>query len=314
MRKKILILLFTILPILGMAQNDYKLVEQSAKKKPEWCNNSTCTKGAFFIKEEKVATINEASSKAMNQLLKEIARAVAVQIETASDKSGLNSKYENGKYQTERYLESVIETKFAKLPALHGITLSKADIYWERFIEKKTKETSYDYYVLYPFTEIDLREITEAYEEQEKALNDKINGYRDNLEYINDVDVLMENINEMKSMIKEMGESDVKSNALKDIISLYENVINNMYIEVLDNNKDGMLIQLKHNDKVMKTKSLPQVKSDNGCTRDFSVKHNGNNVKITYNTFDCYEQDDNYVEIKFTFAKKRIVKKVLVNL
>ena len=312
MKKNILIWLIAVLPILGMAQNDYKLVEQSAKKKPEWCNFNS-SRSYIFVKVEKAATIEEASAKAMNELLRKIAAAVAVQTE-ASDKSTMVYREKDGKVEYEDNIESVIETKFAKLPALHGITLSKADIYWERFIEKKTKETSYDYYVLYPFTEIDLREITEAYEEQEKALNDKINGYRDNLKYINDVDVLMENINEMKSMIKEMGESDVKSNALKDIISLYENVINNMYIEVLDNNKDGMLIQLKHNDKVMKTKSLPQVKSDNGCTRDFSVKHNGNNVKITYNTFDCYEQDDNYVEIKFTFAKKRIVKKVLVNL
>ena len=295
-----------------MAQNDYKLVEQSAKKKPEWCNSNS-SRSYIFVKIEKTATIEEASAKAMNELLKKIAASVAVQIE-ASDKSSMVYREKDGKVEYEDNIESVIETKFAKLPAINGISLSKADIYWERFMEKKTKETAYDYYVLYPFTELDLREITEAYEEQEKALNDKINGYRDNLEYINDVDVIMENINEMKSMIKELGENDVKSNALKDIISLYENVINNMYIEVLDNNKDGMLIQLKHNDKVMKTKSLPQVKSDNGCTRDFSVKHNENKVKISYNTFDCYEQDDNYVEIKFTFAKKRIIKKVLVNL
>lgn len=250
----------------------------------------------------------------MNQLLKEIARAVAVQIETASDKSGLNSKYENGKYQTERYLESVIETKFAKLPALHGISLSKANVYWERFVEKKTKETAYDYYILYPFSVLDLQEITTAYEEHEKALNDKINGFRDDLEYVNDIDVLMENINEMKSMMSEIGEGDPKYNALQNNIYLYENVISNTYIDIVKNDKGYMLVQLKHNEKVMKTKSLPQVKSVNGCSRDFTKKHAGNQIEIVFNTFDCYEQDDNYVEVKFTFGKKRVVKKVLINL
>lgn len=295
-----------------MAQNDYKLVEQSAKKKPEWCSSSP-SRSYIFVKIEKAATIEEASSRAMNELLRKIAAAVAVQTE-ASDKSSMVYREKDGKVEYEDSMESVIETKFAKLPALHGISLSKADVYWEQFVEKKTKETSYDYYVLYPFTEIDLREITEAYEEHEKALNDKINGFRDDLEYVNDIDVLMENINEMKSMMSEIGEGDPKYNALQNNIYLYENVISNIYIDIVKNDKGYMLVQLKHNEKVMKTKSLPQVKSVNGCSRDFTKKHAGNQIEIVFNTFDCYEQDDNYVEVRFTFGKKKIVKKVLINL
>ncbi|MBO5848641.1 MAG: hypothetical protein J6R17_05460 [Bacteroidales bacterium] len=312
MKKNILILLFAILPILGVAQKDYKLVEESAKKKPEWCTSSP-SKSYIFVKIEKAATIEEASSKAMNELLRKIAAAVAVQTE-ASDKSSMRYSERDGKVEYEENMESVIETKFAKLPALHGISLSKADVYWERFVEKKTKETAYDYYILYPFSVLDLQEITTAYEEHEKALNDKINGFRDDLEYTNDIDELMANINEMKSMMAEIGEGDSKYNALQNNISLYENVISNIYIDVVENNKGYMLVQLKHNDNVMKTKSLPQVKSVNGCSRDFTKKHSGNQIEINFNTFDCYEQDDNYVEVKFTFGKKRVVKKVLINL
>ncbi len=313
MKKYILILLFAVLPLYGLAQKDYKLVEQSAKKKPEWCSKSNYSRSYIFVKIEKAATIEEASARAMNELLRKIAASVAVQTE-ASDKSSMIYREKDGKVEYEDNIESVIETKFAKLPALHGISLSKADIYWEQFVEKKTKETAYDYYVLYPFTELDLQEITEAYEEHEKALNDKINGFRENLEYINDIDVLMENVNEMKSMMKEIGEGDPKYNTLNNNISLYENVMSNIYIDVVKNDNGYMLVQLKHNEKVMKTKSLPHVKSDNGCSRDFTKKHSGNQIEIFFNTFDCYEQDDNYVEVRFTFGKKKIVKKVLINL
>ena len=117
----------------------------------------------------------------------------------------------------------------------------------------------------------------------------------------------------MKSMLKEYGEDDVtKYNKLKNNISLYENTIGNIYIDVLENKSGKLVIQLKHDEKILKTKSLPQLKGN--CARDFTKKHNGNLIEIGFNTFDCYEQDDNYVEIKFNFGKKRIVNKVLINL
>ena len=69
---------------------------------------------------------------------------------------------------------------------------------------------------------------------------------------------------------------------------------------------------LKHDEKIMKTKSLPQMKG--ACARDFSRKHDGSKILITFNTFDCYEQDDNYVEVRFTFGKRKLMKKILINL
>ena len=68
------------------------------------------------------------------------------------------------------------------MPALQGISLSKAEIYWERYIHKKTKESFYDYYILYPFSEFELQELIDAYNAQEKAINDKIDNYRNILE------------------------------------------------------------------------------------------------------------------------------------
>lgn len=315
MKKSIIILLLAVLPLLGFAQKDYKLVEQSPKNKPSWLTNGN-TFGAFLIQANKVATLEEAQNNVMASLMSQVASSIAVQVVGEIEKNIDWTVVELEGRTQEQYLEQVKDNttlKIAKLPALQGFSITKAEIYWEKYQHKKTKEYSYDYYMLYPFSSYELEELIAEYNAQEKAINDKIDNFRNILDEIENVDVMLENINEMKSMIKEYGEEDAaKYNKLKNNISLYENLIANIYIDVLENANGKLVIQLKHDEKVLKTKSLPQLKGN--CARDFTKKHNGTLIEIGFNTFDCYEQDDNYVEIKFNFGKKRVVNKVLINL
>lgn len=315
MKKNLLILLLTILPLFTFAQKDYKLVEQTPKNKPSWLTNGN-TFGAFMIQANKVATLEEAQNNVMASLLSQVASSIAVQVVGEIEKNIDWTVVELEGKTREQYLEQVKNNttlKIAKLPALQGFSITKAEIYWEKYQNKKTKEYCYDYYILYPFSSYELEELIAEYNAQEQAINDKIDNFRTSLDDIESIDVILANIDEMKSMLNEYGEEDAaKYNKLKNNISLYEKLIANIYIDVLKNNKGKLVIQLKHDEKVLKTKSLPQLKGN--CARDFTKKHNGNLIEIGFNTFDCYEQDDNYVEIKFNFGKKRVVNKVLINL
>lgn len=314
MKKNIVILLLTVLPMLGFAQKDYKLVEQNPKNKPSWLTNGN-TIGAFMIQANKIPTLEEAQNNVMASLMSQVASSIAVQVVGEIEKNIDWTVVELEGKTREQYLEQVKNNttlKIVKLPALQGFSISKAEVYWEKYQHKKTKEYCYDYYILYPFSSYELDELIAEYNAQEKAVNDKIDNYRNILDDIESVDVMLENINEMKSMAKEYEDDAAKCNKLKNNISLYENVIGNVYIDVLENKGGRLVIQLKHDDKVLKTKSLPQLKGN--CARDFAKKHIGNQMEISFNTFDCYEQDDNYVEIKFNFGKKRVVNKVLINL
>lgn len=314
MKKNLFILLLTVLPLFAFAQKEYKLVEQSPKKKPSWLTNGN-TLGAFLIQANKVATLEEAQNNVMTSLLSQVASSIAVQVVGEIEQNIDWTVVElEGKTQ-EQYLEQVKNNttlRIVKMPALQGFSITKAEVYWEKYQNKKTKEYCYDYYMLYPFSSYELEELIAEYNAQEKAINDKIDNFRNILDEMENVDVMLENINEMKSMAKEYEDDAVKCNKLKNNISLYENLIANIYIDVLENENGKLLIQLKHDEKVLKTKSLPQLKGN--CARDFTKKHNGNLIEIGFNTFDCYEQDDNYVEIKFNFGKKRVVNKVLINL
>ena len=318
MRKNIIILILSFLPFLSISQKEYKLVEQSPKDKPAWITEGT-HRGVFMVQANKMATLDEAQSAVMLSLLNNIASSISVVVmgETV-DKINWEVVELNGKTK-EEYIQNITTNttlKISKMPALQGISLSKAEIYWERYIHKKTKESFYDYYILYPFSEFELQELIDAYNAQEKAINDKIDNYRNILDEIDNIDVLLENISQMRSMKEEYKDDYVKYNKLETIISLYEKNIADIYINVIENSNDDnvgtIVIQLVHDEKVMNTKSLPQLKGD--CARDFTKKHSGDKIVLTFNTFDCYEQDDNYVEVRFNFGKKRLVKKINIKL
>jgi len=309
MKRNIIILLLLVIPFVGFSQKDFKLVEQSSKNKPNWIYANQMD--TYMIQANMAASIEEAQDMVMTSLLDRIASSVAVVVASESTKETdwtvVNDK--------DSYVESIKASttlKVAKMPALQGISLSKAEVYWERYMNKKTKESYYDYYILYPFSQFELQDLINAYNAQEKAYNDKIESYKNSLAEKNSVDQILTDINDMKTLMKEFDEADPKYGNIKNIISIYEKTISNIYIDVLENENGKLVIQLKYDEKVMETKSLPKLKSE--CARDFSKKHNGDKIELTFNTFDCYEQDDNYVEIRFDFGKKRIVEKVNIKL
>lgn len=307
MKNNILVLLLlVILPSMAFSQK-FKMVEQSDEK-PEWIKNRPM--GTYMVKADKATTLVSAELKAMDLLRLQIASSVATSV---TGETTTTTEYGTGQGHNTT-MTSVIKTKVQKMPAIQGISSSEAKgIYWEKYYDKKSKQEYYDYYILYQFTSKELQELIDEYNRNEKAINDRIDNYKNILDEIDDVDLLLNNIDEMKSMINEVGENDeIKCNKLRNSISLYEKAIDNIYIEVLENKNGQLVLQLKSDDKIMVTSSMPKVKSE--CARDFTSKPDDDKMKITFNTFDCYEQDDNYVEIRFTFGKKRLTKKVRINL
>ena len=302
-----------MLPLFACSQN-YKLVDQSSKNKPKWMTDGSYPE-TYFIQANKVATLEEGQNNVMTTLLNQIASAVAVQV-TGETKNIIDwTTVDLGGMTRDEYVQKVetnTSVKIAKMPALQGVSLSKAEIYWEKYTDKKTKETYYDYYILYPFSTSELQQLIDSYNAQEKALNDKIDDFRNQLDGIDDVSKLLTNIDDMKLLMKEIGEDDFKYARLSNVVKQYEQFVDNIDIHVVENKKDVLIIQLVNDDVVMKTSSLPKLRGE--CARDFSTKHVGNRVEITFNTFDCYEQDDNYVEVRFNIGKKRLVKKIRINL
>lgn len=306
------------MPLFVMAQKEYKLVDQFPKDKPIWMTDGM-HKGFLFKQANQMPTIEDAQNAVMSSLLNDIASSVSVVVTGGIvdiidwDLVELDGKTKEEYVQT---IEKNTTTKIANMPAFQGISLSKADVYYEHYVHKKTKESYYDYYILYPFSDIELQELIDTYNAQEKVINDKIDNYKNTLDDIDEIDVLLENISQMRTLKEEYKDDYTKYTELESIITMYNDVIKGIYIEILENynndNTGTLEIQLKYAEKIMKTNSLPQLRSE--CARDFNKRHDGYKIILNFNTFDCFEQDDNYVEVRFNFGKRKLSKKININL
>lgn len=318
MKKNLIIFILSFMPLFVMAQKEYKLVDQFPKDKPIWMTEGM-HKGYLFKQANQMPTIEDAQNAVMSSLLNDIASSVSVVVTGGIvdiidwDLVELDGKTKEEYVQT---IEKNTTTKIANMPAFQGISLSKADVYYEHYVHKKTKESYYDYYILYPFSDFELQELIDTYNAQEKVINDKIDNYKNILDDIDEIDVLLENISQMRMMKEEYKDDYTKYAELESIITMYNDVIKGIYIEILENynndNTGTLEIQLKYAEKIMKTNSLPQLRSE--CARDFNKRHDGYKIILNFNTFDCFEQDDNYVEVRFNFGKRKLSKKININL
>lgn len=305
----ILSLLF-LLPMNLCAQTKFKLEEQSSKSRPDWLTDNNY-KGAFMVQANGMASIEDAQNAVMTSLLNQIASSVAVEVtgETVSDVNWLT---DNDKDVFSQNIQSSTITRIAKMPALQGISITKAHVYWEYYVNKKTNESYYDYYILYPFSMLELEELIDAYNKHEKKINDKIDGIENQLNGIEEISVALKNIDEMKLMMQGMDNGDLKYYRLKNVLKQYNKFIDDIHVEVIENNKDLIVLQLRYDERCLKATSLPKVTGD--CARDFNVSNDGYNIDIQMNTFDCYAQDDNYVTARFNFGDRKLMKKILINL
>ena len=161
MRKIFTVLILSFIPLLAFSQKDFKLVEQSQKEKPEWLTLYN-HKEALMIQANRAASLEDAKNSVMTSLLNNIASSVAVQITSKTDVNvDWSVSGENDVYNED--IKTTTTTEIADMPALQGISLSKAETYWEKYHNKKTDETYYDYYILYPFTYQDLENLIEEY-------------------------------------------------------------------------------------------------------------------------------------------------------
>lgn len=161
MKKSLIILLLSFMPLFALAQKDFKLVESSRSQKPSWLINGG-SHDAFLLQANRMSSLDDAKSAVMAELLSNIASSVAVQV-TGSIVQDVDWTAVGDREVYMERIKNTTTTEIAEMPALKGVSISKADVYWEKYYNKKTNESYYDYYILYPFTSYDLDKLIEEY-------------------------------------------------------------------------------------------------------------------------------------------------------
>ena len=305
MRKILVIALALMLPLCVCAQKKgFKLVEKSGPK-PEWVGQGSVM-GYIIVQSDK-PTLDEAKADAMQKVRAEIASSVATNVmRTVNSYTQKTVKDGNASTNVTMSIEST--SKIARMPAIQGVSITKAETYNELYKNKKTNEAYYNLYVKYPFSQFDLVELVTAYEQHEKELDERIASYEEGLDNIESIEQVDDAIVALKALQGEVGSDDTRFITIDGIIKRYNSVYDNIIIDVINKSNSKVTVRLVYNGKTVTTSQKPR--SSSNCATQFNVKSEGSNIVVNFDSEYCYDQDDNYVEVRFKVGPKFVKEKI----
>ena len=309
MRKLLIIAMAMMLPLCTVAQKKgFKLVESNPKEKPKWVTENERI-DYIYVKGQESATLADAKGAAMKIIVDDISQSVAVKVEgEIVDNTVIKIDGDRSEF-TEEYINRT-KTKLAKMPAIQGVTIQKADVYYERYYNKKNGEEYYVVYLRYPFTEFERRDLINAYNAHEKAINDQIAQYKDELETVSSIEDIRKNISSLTGLAKEVGDDDPRVHQINTIVGLYNDIYKSIIVEVVENRPGHMAVRLVYKGHLMTTSQKPNISSD--CVTGFDVKYVNGVCHVDFDSEYCYQQDDPTVKITFKAGNYKPGKEVRI--
>ncbi|MBQ2499078.1 MAG: hypothetical protein II523_03585 [Bacteroidales bacterium] len=296
MRKILIIALALALPLCACAQKKgFKLAETNPTEKPKWVTEKE-RPDYIYVKGQEGSNLADAKAAAMKVVVDDISQAVAVMVEgEIIDKTVMSVYGDKSEYKQE-YINNT-KTKLAKMPAIQGIAIQKADVYYEHFYKKKTGEEYYMVYLRYPFSEFERRDLIDAYNAHEKEIDDKIKLYNDEIETVSNIEDINKNISLLNGLKNELGEEDSRIHQINTIIGLYNDIFKSIMVEIVENKPGHMAVRMVYKDRMITTSQKPRVTS--ACAMSFDVKYINGVCHVNFDSEYCYPQDEPTVKISF---------------
>ncbi|WP_455587339.1 hypothetical protein [Bacteroides sp.] len=306
MKKLILIFLAFFLPLGLYAQ--YKVKEKSHKETPAWING---TARNYLIISATAPTIEEAKEKILILLRNQVIKAIATNIMSQTSLESIQDNKDENYTYSER-MQSSITSKAARIPYIKNISLSKAeDYYWEKLYNKKEKTYFYEYHIKYKLSSLELEMMVKDFNEREKKLNLQLETYRSQLENVNSVEEIDQTLNELKGFINEFDQDDSRREQTNQLMNNYLNLYSNIRLEETDRGEKNITVGLFLGNKQLRCEKKPVLKS--ACATKFTIQQQKDGAfHIGYDDFNCYEEDDNFIEVRFLLGTTTVSRKCYI--
>lgn len=303
MRHYIYIILFFFCPLFLSAQ--WKIVEKSKKEQPTWVGGADRN---FLIVSAEAPTLESAKDKSLLSLKDHVVGAIATHITSQTTQRRQEIVDGNNRDYTEN-TTSIITSKVYNIPFVSEISLSKAyDFYWIKFYNKKTKEYKYEYHVKYRFTDFELTDLVNQFNEREKQLDEQLKEYSDRLDQITRVEEIDRALNELKAFLAEFDIDDPRRSQTEQLSNNYRQLYNYIRIQQEEGSEEKIIyFRLYLQDNPIDSAQKPQLRSN--CASRLSSDMDGNLYSIKYDDSGCYADDDNFIEVRFRFGNKMVSQK-----
>lgn len=305
--KSIVLLLFALASFVSAFGVDYKVVDRSEKKLPEWLH--TLPEGNILIEVER-PNLGEAQSAAEQELRKRIISSVATNVFHRTSESASESR-ENDVHNFMEKFEMETETASATLPFLSGISLSKAKgTYWEKREDKKSKRTYVVFSALYPMTDEEIIVMTAEFERNDRAKNEELKALREglaNVESSIEIEDAAGRLEALKAyFFDKVRKADAES-LYKSYTGLYKGLTMSGSFS-----RGNLIIRVKLNGRPFKVSARPNLKSN--CASGLRPEHSadGKTITIHYNSDDCLPDEENWIDVQLRIKNANLHEKFLI--
>ena len=303
MKKHIIFIIAAFLLIaLPTFADDWKILECSEKKVPQWVGSNPS--GSLEVTAEGL-TLEECRQQAQRELVRQIVMAVAANVDSRSLHKS-SEMFDGDKVNSREEFDASTEITAARLPFIQGVSLSEATAtYWVKLEDKKSKRQIYRLSILYPFPEDRLAMMRAEFERtdaekagQLKALKAGITDIRSAAQ-ISEADATLASLQEYffdAVRRKEARELQKQYNALYKSITISGKVVSDGVAEVTT-----ML-----NGHPFISGGRLKVTSDCASAIQATPEADGYTWRITYSTEDCLPLEQNTLQISMNIKTARL--------
>lgn len=303
MKSYIYIFILCLCPLYLSAQ--WKTIEKSRKEQPAWIGGAERN---YLIVSAEAPTLEAVKEKLLVSLREQIISSIATHITAQTVQQRQESVNGTDRLYTEK-TTSLITSKASHIPFVSEISLSKAqDFYWLKLYNKKTKEYKYEYHVKYRFTDFELADLVNQFNEREEALNRRLQTYNERLEQISSIEEIDRILNELKTFLTEFDTDDPRRSQTEQLSNNFRQLYNHIRIqqeEVTTNDHLRFCLYLK--DRPISSAQKPQLRAN--CASRLSSVLENTTYTIRYDNSGCYTDDENFIEVRFRFGNKIVSQK-----
>jgi hypothetical protein len=296
MKKHCLLPLIAIIfPLSLIAQYS---VDDKSGKKPDW---TMSMEKNFIVGIGNGTVIEDAKENAMVNVKAQIVTAVAdfISSSSVSKSSEITAGKLNELYQS---FSNVITTQSGKRDFLQGVSASNVvGFYWEKQVDKKTKNVKFQYFIKYPFSQFDLDDLVADFRAKDQLLTDEMNKALALLGSFTSVEELVQCQSQLSKL--EQIFIDERKGQSQTGIERCKALLASAYLADSGSALGKVRYTMKIGEKVVRCARKPVISSE--CAKIQDRRLGEDVCEVTYMFDECYDEPGNNVKVSYTIGNNR---------
>lgn len=283
------------------AAQPIKVLDRSASKAPVWLDG---TQEEFVITSAIADDLETARNQCLDNVRSKIIESVAQNVQFGTESRMAQSIDNSGVADFTDQFTSMLKTQSANIPFIQGISVSKiADFYWEKRMDKKTKEVTYLYAIKYPFPRIELKKMTREFEQRDREMVTRYNTLEQGIDSIASLEQIDRAIEDLNPLISYFFD-DVRKQAATSLQVNYRKLYDQIVIETVEEKNEKAVLAFRLNGRSIKVSQQPRIKSE--CANQIACRMEDSGYIVTYSTEYCEEDVPGEIRLTFRFGNKLV--------